>query len=181
MRNIRSVIGFVFAAAVAMGQSPAPVVRNTYAPNDGSTGTVINQLAKINSSGNAITAATTDTGVALYPVISGAGTTGTATLAVSGMTAPCQADASGFTVGHYVKLSTLTNGRCGDAGTSPPSASWVGIALGTAAANASANVLILGTGVPGPAGPTGATGATGPAGATGVAGPTGPTGPTGPG
>ncbi len=108
-------------------------------PNDGSTGTVINQLAKINSAGNAVTANTGDTSVPVYVVVAGAGTTGNATLAFGG-TALCRFDAGGATAGHFVATSTATSGRCMDAGATAPTSGWVIGIAGTAAANANGTV-----------------------------------------
>lgn len=109
--------------------------------NDGSTGTTVNLLAKINSSGNAVKAGTSDTAVPTYLCVSGCGTSGSATLEVGG-SGTCQADASGVTAGHFVITSTATAGRCADGGTTAPTTAWVvGIAQSTAAANATFTLL----------------------------------------
>ncbi|MFL6314806.1 MAG: hypothetical protein ACJ71W_22095 [Terriglobales bacterium] len=111
--------------------------------NDGTTGTTLNQLAKANSSGNAINAGTTDTGIPVFVVVGGAGTTGNAQLAVAGAVI-CKFDASGGTAGHYVQASTATAGRCLDAGATVPTSGWiVGTLLSSPAANATGTVLLV--------------------------------------
>lgn len=110
--------------------------------NDGTTGTTANQLAKINSSGNAVLAGTGDTAVPVFIVVSGAGTSGSATLAVTS-TANCQMDAGGAAIGHFIVASSVTGGRCQDAGASAPTSGWViGQATTTAAANANVTVAL---------------------------------------
>jgi hypothetical protein len=109
--------------------------------NDTGTGTTTNSLAKINSSGNAVLATTTDTAIPVFLCISGCGTTGSATLLVGG-SGTAQADASGVTRGHFLVNSTATNGRVADGGATAPTSGWVvGIAQSTAAANATFTLL----------------------------------------
>jgi len=111
-------------------------------PNDTGTGTTVNQLAKINASGNAVNAGTGDTAVPIFVVVSGAGTSGSAFLAFGGQ-ATCQFDSSGGTVGHFVVASAGTAGRCADAGATAPTSGWViGQVLTTAAANATGTVSL---------------------------------------
>ena len=108
--------------------------------NDGTTGTTLNSLAKITSTGTAIRIATTDTALPIFIVTAGAGTSGSATLAKIGK-ATCQFDAGAGTIAHFVVASTTTAGRCADAGASPPATGWViGQLLTTAAANGTATV-----------------------------------------
>lgn len=110
--------------------------------NDNSTGTTVNQLAKINSSGNAVNAATTDTAIQVNIVVSGAGTTGSASLAFGGA-ATCLYDAGGAVIAHYVVASTATAGKCRDAGATAPTSGWVvGVAQTTAAANTTGIVFL---------------------------------------
>jgi hypothetical protein len=119
-----------------------PAGSNFTATNDTSTGTGTNQLTKINSSGNAINAATTDTAIPVFICSSGCGTSGNATL-LNGGTGTCQADAAGVTAGHFIVNSTATAHRCADAGATAPTSGWViGTALGTAAANATFTVVL---------------------------------------
>lgn len=125
--------------------------------NDGTTGTTVNQLAKANSSGAAVNAGTGDTGVPVFVVVGGAGTTGNASLAVAGAVT-CKFDASGGTSGHYVQASTTTAGTCHDAGTSIPASGWiVGTLLSSPAANATGSVLLVQGFLPGGSGFTGGT------------------------
>ncbi len=111
--------------------------------NDGTTGTTLSQLAKANSSGNAINAGTGDTGIPVFVVVGGAGTSGNAQLAVAGAVI-CKFDAAGGTAGHYVQASTATGGRCMDAGATVPTSGWiVGSLLSSPAANANGTVLLV--------------------------------------
>jgi hypothetical protein len=146
---MKRTISLFAVAMAALGQPP--VVRNLLITNDGSTGTTLQQLAKINSSGNAVNASTTDTSVPVFIVNGGAGTTGSATLASGGLIA-CKTDAGGATIQHYIVASTATAGRCMDSGivangsNPPPAAFVVGIAQTTAAANANTNVALASSG-----------------------------------
>jgi len=112
--------------------------------NDGATGTTVNKLAKVNGSGNAVIATTSDTAIPVWVVTNaGGGTSGSATLATSGL-ATCTADASGVTVLHFIVASTTTNGACKDAGATAPTSGWVlGIAQTGAAANATFTLALL--------------------------------------
>ena len=111
-------------------------------PNDGGTGTTVNQLAKINVSGNAVIATTSDTAIPVFIVAGGAGTTGSAQLAVAG-TVTCQTDAGGAAIMHFLVESTTIAARCHDAGATAPTSGWViGQAQTTAAASANTNVLL---------------------------------------
>jgi hypothetical protein len=123
---------------------------NSNVPNDGTTGTTALLLAKINSSGNAIKALTSDTGVRVYPVtaaISSNGstlcqpaTTGNACLVIDGQ-ATLTFDAGGVTAGHYVGASTTTAGTAKDLGTSVASTLFcVGSAPVTVAASGTGTV-----------------------------------------
>ena len=115
---------------------------STLVPNDGGTGTTVNQLAKINVSGNAVITTTSDTAIPVFVVSGGAGTTGSAQLAVAG-TVLCQTDAGGAAIMHFLVESTTIAGRCHDAGATAPTSGWViGQAQTTAAASATTNVLL---------------------------------------
>jgi trimeric autotransporter adhesin len=85
-------------------------------PNDGGTGTTVNKLAKINSSGNVVIVATTDTSGVTGVVVSGAGTSGSATLAQLGQ-ASCVFDGA-TTAGDFVQISSTVTGDCHDTGSS---------------------------------------------------------------
>ena len=83
-----------------------------------STGTTINKLAKLNSSGQAVIAATTDTNGIVGVVINGAGTTGHAQIATLGIVL-CAFDGTA-TATHYVGISSTVGGDCTDAGSTQP-------------------------------------------------------------
>lgn len=88
-------------------------------PNASSTGTTVNNLAKFTGApSTAVIATTSDTVGILGIVVSGAGTTGTAQIAVSGQAA-CVFD-GGVTSNDFVVESTTTNGNCHDAGATDP-------------------------------------------------------------
>jgi hypothetical protein len=100
--------------------------------NAGATGTTTNTLTKLTGApSTAVITATTDTGGAVGITTSGAGTTGTAVITISGQ-ANCVFDA-GTTAGHYVQLSSTTAGNCHDTGaaTYPTSGQVVGRVLST--------------------------------------------------
>lgn len=86
-------------------------------PNKGTTGTTINKLAKFDTTASpatAVIATTADTTNVLGLVVSGAGTTGSATILSQGI-GPCQFDNTA-TVDHYVVVSVTDNGMCHDTG-----------------------------------------------------------------
>jgi len=100
-------------------------------PNDGDTGTVLNQLVELTGDPSAAVNAGTDPAVGTIGiVIGGAGTTGQAQVALFGGTS-CVFD--GATVaGDYVVKSTTVEGNCHDAGAAyPTGVQVVGRALTT--------------------------------------------------
>ncbi len=107
-------------------------------PNKSSTGTTVNKIAKLDTTASpatAVIAGTSDTVNLLGVVVSGAGTTGNATVLSVGQ-APCVFDNSA-TVGHYVVVSTSVAGDCHDSGsatTYPTGVAVLGIAAETGAA-----------------------------------------------
>lgn len=105
------ILGPLFCAC-ALAQS------NLLIPNDPTTGTKPNRLAVLNSSGQAIAAATTDTTGILGIVTQGSGKTGSANIAQSGFAA-CDFDGP-TTARDYVVASTTTAATCHDAGSSQP-------------------------------------------------------------
>lgn len=110
--------------------------------NDTTTGTTVNELAKVTSAGKLIIVGTGDTNIPVFIVNSGAGTTGNAAIASSGA-ALCKFDAAGGTAGNYVQVSTTVAGMCHDSGTTVPSTNWiVGQLLSSPAANATGLVLL---------------------------------------
>ena len=113
-------------------------------PNDTTTGTTVNLLAKITSTGKAIVLANTDTGGSIGIVTAGAGTTGSASITTIGIE-NCVADNS-TTIGHYLGLGTTTGGRCKDVGaTRPTSGQVIGFALSAVTAGSNVSVLLFGT------------------------------------
>lgn len=91
--------------------------------NDATIGTIANTLTKINSSGNAIIAGVGDTAVPVFIAVSGAGKTGSVSLASFGI-ANCAFDGA-TTAGHFVEESTTAGGDCHDIGATAPSSGWV--------------------------------------------------------
>jgi hypothetical protein len=87
--------------------------------NTSPTGTTVNKLAKLTGApSTALIAATTDTAGVAGIVVLGAGTTGNAFIARSGI-ASCVFDGA-TTAGDYVQISSSTAGDCHDAGSSLP-------------------------------------------------------------
>lgn len=104
-------------ATGAGGTGPSPVTITL--ANASSTGTTVNKLAKVNSDGTAVITATNDTTAALGPVVSGAGTTGSAVIQLIG-SASCVFDGA-TTAGDFVGISSGTAGDCTDVGSTFPS------------------------------------------------------------
>lgn len=117
-------------ALPAFGQTQISFLTPFQVPNDATTGTFANQLARINGSGNAVNAAMTDTSVPVFIVVSGAGKVGSATLATFGEVS-CAFD-SGTTAADFVVASTTASGDCHDAGSTAPTTGWV---IGQATSN----------------------------------------------
>ena len=113
-------------------------------PNDGTTGTVLNQTAKINSAGQAIQAGVADTTVPVYIVIGGAGTTGNAVLAAPGTIAACQMDATVAANGggYFILQSTITAGDCHPQASAPAQSTWVLGYLAQATTSSGSNALV---------------------------------------
>src|SRR5215831_13101243 len=111
-------------SGLVQAQGPQSVPGVNSLPNDTTTGTIINRLAKIipggaGGQGKLILAATTDTQIKLYVVIAGAGTTGNA-LYVEVGDAACEMDsATTSKAGTYVVNSSTTAGRCHQVDTFP--------------------------------------------------------------
>lgn len=100
------------ATATPIQQTNAPVAITL--PNNGSTGTTTNKLAKINTDGTVSIVAHTDTTGAVGPVISGAGTTASALIGITGAFS-CVFDGA-TTAGDLVGISTSVDGDCTDVG-----------------------------------------------------------------
>ncbi len=76
--------------------------------------TVLNSLAKNDASGKATAALVSDTDGVIGIVVGGAGTSGTAQIAINGQ-AICNFDGTAV-VGHFVTISSTTAGDCHDTG-----------------------------------------------------------------
>lgn len=99
--------------------------------NAGTTGTTVNKLAKLTSSG-AVILTTSDTAIPVYIVDSGAGTTGNAKLAIDGQES-CVMDATASnTEGFVVTASNSVAGDCHAASAAEPSGFFV---IGTLVSN----------------------------------------------
>jgi len=93
-------------------------------PNSTATGTILNKLAKLTGApSTAVITSLSDTGGALGPVVSGAGTSGTAQVARLGQ-AYCVFDGA-TTAGDYVSISSTTSGDCHDGGSAYPTSGQV--------------------------------------------------------
>lgn len=101
----------------------------TQVPNAGVTGTTLGSIAKLTGTGTAVISATTDTSGMLGIVVSGAGTTGNASIAQTGQVL-CNFDGA-TTANHYVINSTTIAGDCEDGGSTPPSVQTFGRVLTT--------------------------------------------------
>lgn len=126
MKKFALVFSLLLCALSAHAQLVVNGARAFPQANDGTTGTTINLLAKINTSGNAIKAGTGDTAVPTYIVVGGAGTSGNAAMANYGL-ASCVMDttlASGAG-GDFVVASTSTAGDCHPQSGAPGAGTWV--------------------------------------------------------
>lgn len=113
--------------------------------NAAATGTVLNLLARLDNSGNAVLPATTDTQSILGVTIARAGTTGTAEIASFGVT-PCIADGT-TAIGDFVVIGTSTAGRCGSGGQTYPLAGQVlGLWLSASTAGQTGSIFLFGPG-----------------------------------
>lgn len=114
-------------------------------PNDGVTGTALNETAVVNSAGNALTASTSNTTVPVYIVVGGAGTTGIASLAMEGSLAPCRMDSTVASAGggFYVVNSTTVGGDCHAQSAAPANGVWVIGFLHDSSTTSGANALVL--------------------------------------
>lgn len=112
MKKLSALLLMLSMLAPASAHAQQGAFASAVVPNASSTGTTLNLLAKINTSGNAVLIATTDTNIPVYPVNSGAGTTGSASMQLAGPVL-CVMDATtSNTGGFYVIASTTTAGRC---------------------------------------------------------------------
>lgn len=102
----------------------------TQVPNAASTGTTQFSIAKLTGAGTAVISAPSDTSGMLGIVGSGAGTTGNASIAVSGQVL-CNFDSAGTIANDYVTNSNITAGDCADGGGTLPTTQVFGRVLST--------------------------------------------------
>lgn len=103
------------SGTTTLAQSPASQAVQVTIANEAGTGTTANYLAILTGApSTAIVAGTSDTSGIVGVVVSGAGTTGSATIARTG-TASCAFDGA-TTAGDYVIVSTTAAGKCKDSG-----------------------------------------------------------------
>jgi hypothetical protein len=115
-------VSFSFAQVDAThAPSKAPSSSLVTFPNASSTGTTLAKLAKLTGVNTAVLAATTDNtnGQIIGVVVSGAGTTGSATLLQIGA-ANCVFPSGGVVQNEFVTVSTATAGDCADYGPTLP-------------------------------------------------------------
>jgi hypothetical protein len=110
--------------------------------NDGATGTVVNKLVKlVGTPSTAALPLTTDTSGVIGICASGCGTTGNASIQISGI-APCAFD--GATVaGDYVGLSASVAGDCHDIGLTATPAQTVGRVFSTNPASGTYSIMFF--------------------------------------
>jgi hypothetical protein len=111
----------LFLAAFALASAQPAMVQAQAAlqiANDSTTGTKPNRLAVLTSTGQVVSAATTDTTSIVGIVTQGAGKTGMAFIPQGGFAA-CDFDGP-TTAQHYVTASTTSAALCHDAGASQP-------------------------------------------------------------
>lgn len=130
--------------AICGSYAQAPVKREINIANDGTTGTTLNTLTKVTGAPSvAIIAATTDTGGVLGVTSAGAGTTGSATIVLSGPVS-CVFDGA-TTAGNYVQISGTVAGNCDDVGaTIPTSGQIIGRVLSTNATGGTYSLVLFG-------------------------------------
>jgi hypothetical protein len=134
MNKIIAVLFVIFPALVA-GQvssglsSPNSVVLVT---NEGTTGTTLNKLVKLTGApSTAVVSATTDTSGVIGVVVSGAGTSGIASIQVNGIVSVVFDGAT--TAGDYAQISSTVAGDAHDTGSStcPASGQVIGRVMST--------------------------------------------------
>jgi hypothetical protein len=112
-------------------------------PNAGTGGTTAGLVAKFSGApSTALTTLVSDTDAAIGVVIGGAGTTGSAQIAIHGQ-ASCTFDGA-TTAGHFVVLSSTVAGNCHDGGaTRPAGVQTIGNVLSTNAAGGSFPIEVI--------------------------------------
>jgi hypothetical protein len=126
---LKRILIFIFLSALACSAQlavPGPI------PNDTSTGTTLNKLAKYNTTSSAtsvVITATSDVGQAIGMCAAGCGTSGSASIITIGQ-ASCVFDNT-TVANDYVQISSGTAGDCHDAGsTRPTSGQIIGTVFG---------------------------------------------------
>lgn len=114
--------------------------------NDGVTGTILNSLVVVNSSGNALRAATSTTEKVVGVAINNAGTAGTVTVQKEGRVL-LNSDGN-TTIGNYVGISSSTAGSASDLGASCPTSGQVIGVWDQTAVGAGLRYAILGVNCP---------------------------------
>lgn len=115
----KSIVTQTGTTAINVHGSVAAQALLSAVPNASATGTLLNKVAKLTGSPSAaVVTSVTDTGGALGIVVAGAGTTGSAQIALAGQ-ANCIFDGA-TTAGHYIQISAKTAGDCHDAGNAFP-------------------------------------------------------------
>jgi hypothetical protein len=146
MRILKAFALILLGASFAWAQSGGLIngTRGFPQPNDGTTGTTVNETAIINSSGNAVIAGTTSTTIPSYIVVGGAGTTGNAVLASAGTLAPCKMDSTIASAAgeYYVITSATTGGECHAQSAAPSPGTWVIGFLHDSATTSGSNALV---------------------------------------
>lgn len=134
MRN--TLFCLILSASFVWGQNPnVPLAQNALGTVgfylNSSSGTVINKIVTFTGNPSKVVTITAGaTSGAIGIVAGGAGTTGTATVQISGSSVPCVFDGA-TTAGHYVGISASVNGDCTDAGATTPSGQSLGTVLST--------------------------------------------------
>lgn len=148
MRNLVKLALLIFSLPALLFAQAGGLINGTRGfpqPNDGTTGTTVNLLATINTSGNAIKATTGNTAVLTLIVVGGAGTSGNATLASNGTLAPCTMDATIASAagGDFVIASTGTAGDCHPQSAAPTAGTWVVGYLAASATTSGSTALVI--------------------------------------
>ena len=141
MKRLVCAVILLYASLVA-AQTGLLSTSSTFTwPNDPSTGTTVNLLAKITPTA-ALTALTTDTDIPLWVVTGGAGITGSATLQTSGPVLCIMDATTSNTAGFYVLASTIVAGRCHAQAAQPTNGFVIGIMTSNATSVGAAAQLI---------------------------------------
>jgi hypothetical protein len=138
--SMPTVKSFTLSQEGQLARSPA----TSSVPNDITTGTTVNLLAKITHAG-AMKIGLTEGNIPVYVVHAGAGTSGSARLVVAGQTTcVMHATATGTMGWHVVAAATGTAGRCHAFATMPSGHYSAGIVLDTSTTAGSAGRVLVG-------------------------------------